>query len=433
MAREVKIKRPDGEFKKIDLPENYREEFKQSLNLLRKNNEDIARENREYELITPLFGGGAETKKSDEISVVRATEIRGHLRFWWRATRGGQFAAIEKLKEAEDAIFGSTEMNSALQVEIEIKNRGNAFPDQKDHKGEFQSISSVKSPLSYAAFPLRGEEGAKIIENISFSVTLSYPARFGDDINAALWAWENFGGIGARTRRGFGALSLKKINDNAVNLPNSSQIKSAIETSLANFITAENFHKEVPHLSKKLNFHITNKKDSPQKVWQFLINKLQAFRQYRKDKETGKESKFGASQWSEPNALRYRMNRRDEKPTVDKFPRANFGLPILYEMRHDHFKTMLKGRGKTENESIDRLSSPLILKPIKCSDGVVGIALILETPRVPPFGLMLTEVKRNDEVLSELTPEEAKILSERLEPLENQTDILLAFLKFLEK
>ena len=44
---------------------------------------------REYKLITPLLGGGAKVKYPDSQTVVRASQIRGMLRFWWRAMRGG--------------------------------------------------------------------------------------------------------------------------------------------------------------------------------------------------------------------------------------------------------------------------------------------------------------------------------------------------------
>jgi CRISPR-associated protein Cmr1 len=64
-------------------------------------------ETREYKLITPLFGGGVEPNTPDPVTIIRATEIRGHLRFWWRATRGGQFKTIEDLKKAEDMIWGA--------------------------------------------------------------------------------------------------------------------------------------------------------------------------------------------------------------------------------------------------------------------------------------------------------------------------------------
>ncbi len=40
-------------------------------------------------LITPLFGGGYETREVDPDCIIRPATIRGHLRFWWRALYGG--------------------------------------------------------------------------------------------------------------------------------------------------------------------------------------------------------------------------------------------------------------------------------------------------------------------------------------------------------
>ena len=52
---------------------------------------DLIVQERTYKLITPLYGGGVEAGKTDSVTPIRGTEIRGQLRFWWRAMRGGQF------------------------------------------------------------------------------------------------------------------------------------------------------------------------------------------------------------------------------------------------------------------------------------------------------------------------------------------------------
>src|SRR6266478_6472571 len=67
----------------------------------------VITEVREYELITPLLGGGVTQKETDEITVVRATEIRGHLRFWWRTCHAGKFSDIKAMKRAEDTLWGT--------------------------------------------------------------------------------------------------------------------------------------------------------------------------------------------------------------------------------------------------------------------------------------------------------------------------------------
>ena len=56
--------------------------------LVRRDGARVLAWERTYTLLTPLFGGGVEPREADPVSVVRATAVRGHLRFWWRAVRG---------------------------------------------------------------------------------------------------------------------------------------------------------------------------------------------------------------------------------------------------------------------------------------------------------------------------------------------------------
>ncbi|GIW75945.1 MAG: hypothetical protein KatS3mg104_1008 [Phycisphaerae bacterium] len=48
----------------------------------------------DIELITPMFGGGVETRVNDPSFPIRPTSIRGQLQFWWRATVGAQYRTI---------------------------------------------------------------------------------------------------------------------------------------------------------------------------------------------------------------------------------------------------------------------------------------------------------------------------------------------------
>jgi CRISPR-associated protein Cmr1 len=405
MAREVKIKKSDGKFYVVKLSDNYQEEFNKNLHRSKKNGEIIVRETREYELITPLFGGGAVTKKADEVSIIRATEIRGHLRFWWRATRGGQFSTIEELKKHEDAIFGSTEKHSALQIEVEIINRGQNFPKQKDYNGEFQPIDSIKSPLSYVAFPLRGERNAQIIENIEFKVKVSYPQKYIDDVTASIWAWEIFGGLGARTRRGFGAVQNKNY------LPtDKTAVENDIKNGLSANLTGSNWANDVPHLASYSAsiYKVTNSQNTAYDVWKSVINKYKAFRQFRTPKS------FSRSNWSEPDAIRRIFLPRSykkhaiPKTTVDKFPRANFGLPIIFEFKDENLGEPLKTSLEGRDENQKRLASPLIFRVIKCSNGqFAGVAIILSGIRMPTSGVILKDAPGNPIVQTDLTSTEA--------------------------
>lgn len=53
------------------------------------------------ELITPMFGGGVKARTVDTGMPIRAREVRGQLRFWWRL-----LAKHKNLREAEELIWG---------------------------------------------------------------------------------------------------------------------------------------------------------------------------------------------------------------------------------------------------------------------------------------------------------------------------------------
>jgi CRISPR-associated protein Cmr1 len=115
---------------------------------------------------------------------------------------------------------------------------------------------------------------------------------------------------------------------------------------------------------------------------------------------------------------------------VRKFPRAAFGLPIVFHFKDekigDPYDTILQGR------DYERLASPLILRPLACADGAVGLAVILEGTGVAvlPDGLIL----RKKEEADISWPVEATIEAheaQKIPPLDGIPDVLQAFLKEL--
>lgn len=393
---------------------------------------------REYELITPLFGGGVIPGQVDPLTPVRGTEIRGHLRFWWRATCGGRFDGdLEKMKAAEDKLWGAAstaEKIAVSQVQVAVKVTSEGKEDSpfevinKNGKPQIKARDGSVVP-PYAAFPLQpaqqdariGMQTKSVRVGITFILRLSFPASARKEVEAALWAWETFGGIGARTRRGFGALHCLKVDNRAVSLPRFGQVEQQIREGLAKYITEGKWPENVPHLNKTMgpNLKVTRVDTNANKIWRQLVKKLQDFRQTRDG------SKYGPSLWPESNAIRSLTQNRvaGERPLIKKFPRGRFGLPIIFHFAHkgEPNDTTLKGI-----DDIERLASPLILRPLVCADGAVGVALILQTPIEPPGGLMLTEkdTKRSFSVSASLNSGEAKQIS----PLQGKTDILMAFL-----
>src|SRR5205823_428367 len=129
--------------------------------------ETVIEQNRTYRLITPLFGGGAIQQQYDEVTTIRGTEIRGQLRFWWRATCGSRCKDVATMKLQEHKIWGKAHKKNEQgpkheeTVQIEVDAPGN--PKQiapfliKEREGrDPTSIPNEQSGIpSYAAFPVQ--------------------------------------------------------------------------------------------------------------------------------------------------------------------------------------------------------------------------------------------------------------------------------------
>ena len=278
---------------------------------------------RKYSIITPLYGGGEATQKADSVTVVRASEVRGHLRFWWRATRGGKSGGnLKTMKDEEEKIWGSPgEKEKAgpsrviVQVTVPEKTKGTPIFakdvfSKRQGKNIPTGIGEPQSPWGYVAFPLRVEKdqngrvtkpAGSVLKDVEFELKISFPTDISSEVEAALWAWETFGGIGARTRRGFGALQNKNLE-----APAMEKIQEKISAGLDQHVVDGIWPKGVPHLKRDLNFLVKPQKDCLS-AWEYLFQRLKAFRQ--EFRYPGSISRFGRSKWPEPDSIRLILNK----------------------------------------------------------------------------------------------------------------------------
>lgn len=409
---------------------------------------------RQYELITPLFGGGVKANVVDTDNPIRGTSVRGQLRFWWRAICGGRFdGSLEKMKAAEDEIWGAAGIGSKISVAVIKSEPGKPYLVPQ---GQNINVGDPNSPLGYVAFPLR-DSGGKVYEGVSFTLKIDCPKAYRLDLRSALWAWETFGGIGARNRRGFGALHCidvqLRIDDKKTNPKNwiwaysSDNAKKDILTNLEEFTAKGNFPNFTPCLSRDPNHtHTTPAQQDAYPAWLKLINSLKDFRQSRSLKGVGGQMRpFGRSHWPEPDAIRDLTGQSLKSkghdvpvynPPIHKFPRAAFGLPIVFEFKDDDQSDPDKDPRKTElkGANYERRASRLVLRPLKCTDGrYVGLATILyDNVTIPPGGLALKNSPKNPGPNAEvLTTTEAAQIKAKHPKYDGSIDILQAFLNQL--
>ncbi|MFZ2470999.1 MAG: type III-B CRISPR module RAMP protein Cmr1 [Methanothrix sp.] len=392
------------------------------------------------QIITPIFGGGVKASENDPVTPIRPSSIRGHLRFWWRATRGARCKSVAELRQREGEIWGTTDNPSKVITEVSIISKGKSYAcAELDTKGRY---FRVKRELpQYAIFPFQGntrknEMPANCISGIIFNLKLIYSQADYQDVDAAVWAWVNFGGVGSRTRRGCGALYCEEL---APRSGDSRGIKAWYSFHLNDFWVDNNNIIELPKIPQKILINPSNGK--PMEIWENLIEIMKNFRQGagfgRNPGNSQNQSVPGRSRWPEPETIRNvselprgKHKRMDHIPD-DAFPRSELGLPIIFHFKDDQHgdpaDSELTPMGKK------RMSSPIILRPLAVGDGKKAVPMIVRLSVGP---LMSVELKRDGALIASSGEEDirnmrlAEYRNSPMSGLTNKGSALEAFISF---
>ena len=362
-------------------------------------------------LITPMFGGGYEAREVDEENPIRSAAIRGHLRFWWRATAGGAFATSEELFKAEEELWGSDKKYGQIVIQTEIISSGNS----KKYSEIAPKADSYNGPREGVfLFPFQEQKKYNIKEaegnvNIKFTITVRYPKARKIEIENALKAWLVFGGVGARTRRGCGALKVEKNSSNW--LPPSDPDKRRLwVNSLIQPVQSDTASHSLL-IGGQVVFG-RNSKDAME-AWRILGKYWAKFRKGNIGSIPYKP--VGDGKWSDyKNLIAFEHDEIDPIPLSKPF----LGLPIIYQKF-----THTKFDGELKPVTTGRMSSPIIIKPVALANGdIIPMVAKLNAPK--PIKILIKNqeatlsIPSDDLVLRELkvkTPLQAVIRSAELE------------------
>ncbi len=298
-------------------------------------------------VVTPLFGGGVEAGVPDATFPIRSTSIRGQLQFWWRATWGAACTTPEELFERHKLIWGATDKASPVEVEVRWKEGPPELKPCAKYDRRNDGILQLRwnspfdirnSAIPYALFPFQGQTSrdrrsieknpASYIENGEFNLRIRAPAEFSLDVETAVWAWVNFGGIGARTRRGCGSLFGQEVDQSGTvikELAPSSASPDDLQKWFQQGGGGGNDHRrEWPSLPTRLLAGADV--STPIEAWNCAVTHLRNFRQ---GVPTARQqaNPAGRSLYPEPDTIRRitGRNSRGHEPddkAPDGFPRA---------------------------------------------------------------------------------------------------------------
>ncbi len=408
---------------------------------------------------TPLLGGGVIPREVDRVTPVRVASIRGGLRMWWRALHvhecagdGAAGAAALAAREAElwGAMGRGDEEPRRSAVEVWVTD----VTDVDADLDRWIDNSDVKpgDEGAYALWPAREEKrnhrppAERWRSGLRFRLHVRAPSGLMSEITRTIRVWLLFGGLGSRTRRGVGSLTLAGMRGDesgAVDarswLPESLTAAECARLLGPIALTgpaSDGIGKacETPGLhGATLMFGKPGKSDDAAGAWRRALGWLYDFRQRPAPKGAqGRDSeryaregpprhvpgngrskyRAGRSNWPESDKIRALSGRNRRwaheirhTAQAPAWPRAGFGLPLPGQFQRNDRRTDKPYQHKdpdpfeitwrdADGDLRSRLASPLIVKALPLADGrFAPIALWLH--RAYPDGVVGMVDKRS--------------------------------------
>lgn len=342
------------------------------------------------DFISPAFLGGPEARGEPQL---REASLRGALRYWLRALLCEQ--NISGLREKEGYVFGNTGQGGGASAVIVRTQKGTSIK----RKSVEECTQGFPKPqpgqplpgIHYALFSMKANKGlnARTALTGSFTLTLSrrlgvFSSRSMRNAYAALWCLTHLGSIGARSRRGFGAIQAisgtaaptwaKDLSSLEVQAANPESLRDEIEQGLQQikavlglptvYVSSSGYDMLAPGACKI--FVVDQTFNSELHAVHQVVGALAKFRHLRQpDYGLVKTALTGGS-------------------LTGAVERAAFGLPIVFGF-HD-----VPLRKPLEADPIKRRSSPLWIRPVRLVNGQYAVVIIFFKSDLLPSGSTLS-------------------------------------------
>lgn len=314
----------------------------------------------EFEMSTPGYVGAGV----DQLEM-RAASLRGVLRFWWRALMCHKYESdINGLRQAEASLFGSTAGQGMVHF---LPVRGVTSP------GEPGLLTDRFPGLKYLGYGLQSRHGWQ--HSWTFELPMVFRGTDAEELEASLKVLGLIGGAGARSRRGFGSLSLLRLQrDGEVRwtLPPDLEAwkkgwREVMAWARLDGLPETHEYPRFTSLGSMTRIHLLATGPDPVRLLDAVGQEFQRYRSYGR----GGQVLRGPAEKNFPGDHDLMLNALNGTRRPDHAPeRTIFGLPHPY-----HFSnSRLDGRVTSSSQ---RRASPLFFHVQKLSSSYAALAAIL--------------------------------------------------------
>lgn len=317
------------------------------------------------ETVTPLFLGGEDRSLPE----LRAPSLRGTLRYWWRALAAE--ADLPELERRETMIFGSTEQRSPIVIRLS-QPETNQHPEWQRRPSRGRPTASgpldYNAGINYLGFSLakrhyivpRQQFGLLVAERKSSGAQSVLPSAL-----AALWVVLWIGGLGSRSRRGFGSIQAVQAPPLA-NLP-SFRFRGS-PGGLASFLS-----EGLRHCRDLIPIGSTESDVASYSQLRSRVARIVVLNRTWATWDAALGTIGAALQRARIGLAPTMAQMAGPGPLPAALPRAGFGLPIQY-FNPRLGKYALEVRGV---DGSDRRASPLIIRVVQLERDRFGVILVL--------------------------------------------------------
>ncbi|AJQ93184.1 RAMP superfamily CRISPR-associated protein [Gynuella sunshinyii] len=321
-----------------------------------------------FKLVTPCF---ISTDSKNCADTIPPTAIKGALMFWWRAlnwhrvyqdANNNTNKALQKLHQEEREIWGgagSDDTQSTVgQSRVMLRVEGKFTKKTKNQTG-------WKEGMTYLAGQgLKSREEYLETTDSAFKLKVRLvrlSPKYQEQVEKAILVFGLLGGLGSRSRKGFGSVALQEIEGaQYITLPTNYD-------ALKDFLKGTDELPPFTAFSNKSRVKLLDKRDKCSEI-EALESVAEKIQEYRRGEAFKGDAQLAATiirRLGKKKNIRLNQNERPER--IFEMPyRVQFGLPHGYFFREFDGK----GNGKLTLEpflsnnrkiQINRRSSPLII------------------------------------------------------------------------